>query len=148
MEYFLREEHKSNSLFFLFKVGLSFTRRGEWLRLGHVSAVLEPFGLSCYFSGFSAQAVAEYLVLCSWSWLLTLCIKLCFWGGTNDDIGIVLQCLDVMLAKRRKQVSQQRALAFMKRLSTLALHVLPHSSIGILATNRILMQVSFTCWIF
>uniref|UniRef100_A0A8C2U8I9 Nucleolar complex protein 3 homolog n=1 Tax=Coturnix japonica TaxID=93934 RepID=A0A8C2U8I9_COTJA len=61
-------------------------------------------------------------------------------GGTNDDIGIVLQCLDVMLAKRRKQVSQQRALAFMKRLSTLALHVLPHSSIGILATNRILMQ--------
>ncbi|XP_072195709.1 nucleolar complex protein 3 homolog [Excalfactoria chinensis] len=61
-------------------------------------------------------------------------------GATNDDIGIVLRCLDVMLAKRRKQVSQQRALAFMKRLSTLALHVLPHSSIGILATNRILMQ--------
>ncbi|OXB53669.1 hypothetical protein ASZ78_013386 [Callipepla squamata] len=61
-------------------------------------------------------------------------------GGTNKDIGIVLQCLDVMLAKRRKQVSQQRALAFMKRLSTLALHVLPNSSIGILATNRILMQ--------
>ncbi|XP_065602227.1 nucleolar complex protein 3 homolog [Cyrtonyx montezumae] len=61
-------------------------------------------------------------------------------GGTNNDIGIVLQCLDVMLAKRRKQVSQQRALAFMKRLSTLALHVLPNSGIGILATNRILMQ--------
>ncbi|KAM9548657.1 nucleolar complex protein 3 homolog [Guaruba guarouba] len=61
-------------------------------------------------------------------------------GGTNDDIGIVLQCLDVMFAKRRKQVSQQRALAFLKRLSTLALHVLPNSSVGILATNRILMQ--------
>ncbi|NXK48911.1 NOC3L protein, partial [Chauna torquata] len=61
-------------------------------------------------------------------------------GSTNDDIGIVLQCLDVMLAKRRKQVSQQRALAFIKRLSTLALHVLPNSSIGILATNRVLMQ--------
>uniref|UniRef100_A0A8B9P425 Nucleolar complex protein 3 homolog n=1 Tax=Apteryx owenii TaxID=8824 RepID=A0A8B9P425_APTOW len=61
-------------------------------------------------------------------------------GGTNDDIGIVLQCLDVMLAKRRKQVSQQRALAFIKRLSTLALHVLPNSSIGILATNRVLMH--------
>ncbi|KAM4669837.1 nucleolar complex protein 3 homolog [Amazona ochrocephala] len=61
-------------------------------------------------------------------------------GGTNDDIEIVLQCLDVMFAKRRKQVSQQRALAFLKRLSTLALHVLPNSSIGILATNRILMQ--------
>ncbi|NXD70094.1 NOC3L protein, partial [Eolophus roseicapillus] len=62
-------------------------------------------------------------------------------GGTNDDVGIVLQCLDVMFAKRRKQVSQQRALAFLKRLSTLALHVLPNSSVGILATNRILMQM-------
>ncbi|XP_054687323.1 nucleolar complex protein 3 homolog isoform X2 [Grus americana] len=54
--------------------------------------------------------------------------------------GIVLQCLDVMFAKRRKQVSQQRALAFLKRLSTLALHVLPNSSVGLLATNRVLMQ--------
>ncbi|NXF03768.1 NOC3L protein, partial [Smithornis capensis] len=61
-------------------------------------------------------------------------------GGSNEDIGIVLQCLDVMFAKRRKQVSQQRALAFLKRLSTLALHVLPNSSVGILATNRVFMQ--------
>ncbi|NXG49950.1 NOC3L protein, partial [Psilopogon haemacephalus] len=61
-------------------------------------------------------------------------------GRTNDDIEIVLQCLDVMFAKRRKQVSQQRALAFLKRLSTLALHVLPNSSVGVLATNRVLMQ--------
>ncbi|NWI89455.1 NOC3L protein, partial [Pitta sordida] len=61
-------------------------------------------------------------------------------GGTNEDMGIVLQCLDVMFAKRRKQVSQQRALAFLKRLSTLALHVLPNSSVGILATNRAFMQ--------
>ncbi|KGL96258.1 Nucleolar complex protein 3, partial [Charadrius vociferus] len=62
-------------------------------------------------------------------------------GRTNVDIEIVLQCLDVMFAKRRKQVSQQRALAFLKRLSTLALHVLPNSSVGILATNRVLMQI-------
>nr|XP_055156218.1 nucleolar complex protein 3 homolog isoform X2 [Nyctereutes procyonoides] len=61
-------------------------------------------------------------------------------GATNEDVEIVLQCLDVMLTKRRKQVSQQRALAFIKRLCTLALHVLPNSSIGILATNRILMH--------
>ncbi|XP_037659791.1 nucleolar complex protein 3 homolog isoform X2 [Choloepus didactylus] len=61
-------------------------------------------------------------------------------GATNEGVEIVLQCLDVMLAKRRKQVSQQRALAFIKRLTTLALHVLPNSSIGILATNRILMH--------
>ncbi|XP_053464298.1 nucleolar complex protein 3 homolog [Nycticebus coucang] len=61
-------------------------------------------------------------------------------GATNEGVEIVLQCLDVMLTKRRKQVSQQRAFAFIKRLCTLALHVLPNSSIGILATTRILMH--------
>lgn len=63
-------------------------------------------------------------------------------GATNDGIEIVLHCLDVMLTKRRKQVSHQRALAFIKRLCTLALQVLPNSSIGLLATTRILMHVS------
>ncbi|XP_010630369.1 nucleolar complex protein 3 homolog isoform X2 [Fukomys damarensis] len=61
-------------------------------------------------------------------------------GATNESVEIVLQCLDVMLTKRRKQVSQQRALAFIKRLCTLALQVLPNSSIGILATIRTLMH--------
>nr|XP_048294910.1 nucleolar complex protein 3 homolog [Myodes glareolus]XP_048294911.1 nucleolar complex protein 3 homolog [Myodes glareolus] len=61
-------------------------------------------------------------------------------GATNDGIEIVLHCLDVMLTKRRKQVSHQRALAFIKRLCTLALQVLPNSSIGLLATTRILMH--------
>ncbi|XP_075072534.1 nucleolar complex protein 3 homolog [Mixophyes fleayi] len=61
-------------------------------------------------------------------------------GSTNDDTLIALQCLELMLTKRRKQVSPQRALAFIKRLSTLALHVLPNSCIGILSTNRGLLQ--------
>ncbi|KAK2118912.1 Nucleolar complex protein 3 [Saguinus oedipus] len=61
-------------------------------------------------------------------------------GATNEGVEIVLQCLDVMLTKSRKQVSQQRALAFVKCLCTLALHVLPNSSIGILATTRKLMH--------
>ncbi|KAM5236464.1 nucleolar complex protein 3 homolog [Ctenodactylus gundi] len=61
-------------------------------------------------------------------------------GATNEGVELVLQCLDVMLTKRRKQVSQQRALAFIKRLCTLALQVLPNSSIGILATTRGLMH--------
>ncbi|MGH0169526.1 UNVERIFIED_CONTAM: hypothetical protein FKN15_056966 [Acipenser sinensis] len=61
-------------------------------------------------------------------------------GTANDDMIIVLQCLDVMLTKRRKQVSVQRALAFIKRLTTLSLQVLPNSTIGILATNRVLMH--------
>ncbi|XP_005991626.1 nucleolar complex protein 3 homolog [Latimeria chalumnae] len=61
-------------------------------------------------------------------------------GATNDAMMIVLQCLDVMLTKRRKQVSLQRAFAFIKRLTTLALHVLPDSTVGILASNRMLMH--------
>ncbi|XP_063163479.1 nucleolar complex protein 3 homolog [Candoia aspera] len=62
-------------------------------------------------------------------------------GATNEDAAIVLQCLDLMLTKRRKQVTQQRALAFIKRLSTVALQLLPASGIGILATNRTLMHI-------
>ncbi|KAI1886877.1 hypothetical protein AGOR_G00200310 [Albula goreensis] len=66
-------------------------------------------------------------------------------GASNDDVAIVLQCLDVMLMKRRKQVTLQRALAFTKRLSTLSLQVLPNSSVGILAANRTLMHAFPKC---
>ncbi|XP_069581246.1 nucleolar complex protein 3 homolog [Brachyistius frenatus] len=61
-------------------------------------------------------------------------------GSPNDDIIIVLRCLDAMLTRRRKQVSLQRAMAFVKRLSTLSLHVLPNASVGILAATRAAMH--------
>ncbi|XP_037318988.2 nucleolar complex protein 3 homolog [Pungitius pungitius] len=57
-------------------------------------------------------------------------------GGPNDDIIIVLRCLDAMLTRRRKQVSLPRAMAFVKRLSVLSLHVLPNASVGLLAAGR------------
>ncbi|XP_054622935.1 nucleolar complex protein 3 homolog isoform X2 [Dunckerocampus dactyliophorus] len=57
-------------------------------------------------------------------------------GAPNNDIVIVLRCLDAMLVRRRKQVTLQRAMAFIKRLSMLSLHVLPNASVGILAANR------------
>lgn len=66
-------------------------------------------------------------------------------GGRNEDTAIVLQCLDVMLTKRRKQVTLQRAQGFLKRLSTLSLHLLPDSSVGILAANRTLMHAFPKC---
>nr|XP_055032367.1 nucleolar complex protein 3 homolog isoform X1 [Misgurnus anguillicaudatus] len=66
-------------------------------------------------------------------------------GCANEDTSIVLQCLDVMLAKRRKQVTLQRAQAFVKRLDTLALHVLPDSCVGILAANRTLLHTFPKC---
>uniref|UniRef100_A0A3B5MRX5 Nucleolar complex protein 3 homolog n=1 Tax=Xiphophorus couchianus TaxID=32473 RepID=A0A3B5MRX5_9TELE len=65
-------------------------------------------------------------------------------GAPNDDIIIVLRCLDAMLTRRRKQVTLQRAMAFFKRLSVLSLHVLPNASIGILAANRATMHVSLS----
>uniref|UniRef100_A0A1A8LCJ6 Nucleolar complex protein 3 homolog n=2 Tax=Nothobranchius pienaari TaxID=704102 RepID=A0A1A8LCJ6_9TELE len=62
-------------------------------------------------------------------------------AGTPDyDIIIVLRCLDAMLTRRRKQVSLQRAMAFVKRLGVLSLHVLHNSSVGILAANRATMH--------
>lgn len=142
-KYFLRKEHRNNSTFFLFKAGLFWAKRdGCLMSVSHGRCLSLPA-----FMLFSVPVSAHSRVssCMSMGWFLTLCMKFCFWGGTNEDIGIVLQCLDVMFAKRRKQVSQQRALAFLKRLSILALHVLPNSSVGILATNRIFMQVSFTC---
>ncbi|XP_052426489.1 nucleolar complex protein 3 homolog [Carassius gibelio] len=66
-------------------------------------------------------------------------------GGRNEDTAIVLQCLDIMLTKRRKQVTLQRAQGFLKRLSTLSLHLLPDSSVGILAANRTLMHAFPKC---
>ncbi|KAL0180068.1 hypothetical protein M9458_025510, partial [Cirrhinus mrigala] len=58
--------------------------------------------------------------------------------GTNENTEIVLQCLDIMLTKRRKQ-------GFLKRLSTLGLHLMPDSCVGILAANRTLIHVSQYC---
>ncbi|XP_037547232.1 nucleolar complex protein 3 homolog [Nematolebias whitei] len=61
-------------------------------------------------------------------------------SGADDDIIIVLRCLDAMLTRRRKHVTPQRAMAFIKRLSTLSVHVLPNASVGILAANRATMH--------
>lgn len=61
-------------------------------------------------------------------------------GAPSDDVIILLRCLDAMLTRRRKQVSLQRAMAFIKRLSMLSLHVLPNASVGILAASRAAMH--------
>lgn len=47
-----------------------------------------------------------------------------------------------MLIRRKKQVTLQRALAFMRRLSMLSMHVLPNASVGLLAACRANMHVS------
>ncbi|XP_049418635.1 nucleolar complex protein 3 homolog isoform X1 [Epinephelus fuscoguttatus] len=66
-------------------------------------------------------------------------------GAPNDDVIILLRCLDAMLTRRRKQVTLQRAMAFVKRLSMLSLHVLPNASVGILAASRAAMHAFPKC---
>ncbi|XP_020513097.2 nucleolar complex protein 3 homolog [Labrus bergylta] len=66
-------------------------------------------------------------------------------GGPNDDIIIVLRCLDAMLTRRKKKVTLQRAMAFVKRLSMLSLQVEPNASVGILAASRATMHAFPKC---
>lgn len=54
----------------------------------------------------------------------------------SETVTVVLQCLDAMINKRRKQVSQQRVLAFMKRLMTLSLQQNPEGAVAFLAQAR------------
>lgn len=65
-------------------------------------------------------------------------------GKSNEDLPIALDCLDILVNKRRKQVSQQRALAFLKRLSMLALQMDSNSALAVIATVRDMMQVSWS----
>ncbi|TNN04234.1 nucleolar complex protein 3 homolog [Takifugu flavidus] len=66
-------------------------------------------------------------------------------GAPNDDVIIVLQCLDAMLTRRRKQVTLQRVMAFIKRLSVLSLHTLPNASVALLSTTRALLHAFPRC---
>ncbi|XP_053407293.1 nucleolar complex protein 3 homolog [Mercenaria mercenaria] len=62
-------------------------------------------------------------------------------GITSQDVGVVLQCLDVMISKRKRQVSQQRILAFIKRLATLCVQQTSSGMLGLLAAIRSFMLI-------
>uniref|UniRef100_A0A8C4ZA17 Nucleolar complex protein 3 homolog n=1 Tax=Gadus morhua TaxID=8049 RepID=A0A8C4ZA17_GADMO len=96
--------------------------------------------LHCIQTAFNILSGQGYPILNSLSLSLSLSS-----GAPNDDIIIVLQCLDVMLTKRRKQVTLQRAMAFVKRLCTLSMHVLPNASIGIMAASRAVFHAFPKC---
>ncbi|KAK5850357.1 hypothetical protein PBY51_001245 [Eleginops maclovinus] len=66
-------------------------------------------------------------------------------GAPNDDIIIVLRCVDAMLTRRRKQVSLQRAMAFIKRLSTLSLTLLPSGATATLHCCRAALHAFPKC---
>ncbi|KAL4231174.1 Nucleolar complex protein 3 [Mactra antiquata] len=60
-------------------------------------------------------------------------------GCTSNDIPIILDCLDIMISKRKRQVSQQRVLAFIKRLATLSTIQTSAGTLGMLSAIRTLM---------
>ncbi|XP_048745661.2 nucleolar complex protein 3 homolog [Ostrea edulis] len=57
-------------------------------------------------------------------------------GISSDDASIVLECVECMLGRRKRQISQQRVLAFIKRICTLSLQQEGHCCVALLATLR------------
>ncbi|XP_060069533.1 nucleolar complex protein 3 homolog [Ylistrum balloti] len=57
-------------------------------------------------------------------------------GSSSEDIPIILSCLDAMVTRRKRQISQQRVLAFIKRLLTLSLMQSYEGSLGLLLAVR------------
>ncbi|XP_074640489.1 nucleolar complex protein 3 homolog [Tubulanus polymorphus] len=55
---------------------------------------------------------------------------------SDELVLIILECLDLMLIKRKKQVTQKRALGYIKRLTGIVLQQNSHSAIGLLASIR------------
>ncbi|XP_064602722.1 nucleolar complex protein 3 homolog isoform X2 [Liolophura sinensis] len=61
-------------------------------------------------------------------------------GSSIEDIALILDCLDVVVSRRKRQISEHRILAYIKRLCTLCLQLLPHGSIATLAMCKTLIQ--------
>jgi nucleolar complex protein 3 len=75
-------------------------------------------------------------------------------GKNYDDIESIIETLDIVLIKRRKTITQHRFLAFIKRLMTMCLQVLPNAGLGLMGIVRMSMLVSIfsfmheKCFIF
>ncbi|XP_047114636.1 nucleolar complex protein 3 homolog isoform X1 [Schistocerca piceifrons] len=63
-------------------------------------------------------------------------------GKSQDDMQIALRTLDAVLIKRRKKISNQRLLAFTKRVSTLALQLLHNGTLSCLALVKTILTMN------
>lgn len=61
-------------------------------------------------------------------------------GSNSQDAFIVLQCLEEMLKKRRKQVPSQRVSGFVKRLCTVSLHSQANGALAFLSYVKSFLQ--------
>ncbi|XP_014661540.1 PREDICTED: nucleolar complex protein 3 homolog [Priapulus caudatus] len=62
-------------------------------------------------------------------------------GTTSNDAPLALKCMEMMIIKRRKQVSFHRVVAFIKRLCILSLQLEHNSTIAVLIIVRALLQL-------
>ncbi|XP_005184384.1 nucleolar complex protein 3 homolog [Musca domestica] len=63
-------------------------------------------------------------------------------GKNHDDFRIILQTLDEVLVKRRRNMSQQRLMAFIKRLLMVGLNLLHHGTLATLGTIKTTFQLT------
>ncbi|XP_067615476.1 nucleolar complex protein 3 [Eurosta solidaginis] len=63
-------------------------------------------------------------------------------GKNHEDFRIILGTLDEVLVKRRRNMSQQRLMAFIKRLLMLSMHLLHHGTLATLGTIKTTFQLT------
>jgi len=62
-------------------------------------------------------------------------------GKSSEDLAIGIQCLNVLIGKRRRQVAPQRVIAFVKRLLTLSLQTSANGTLALLGLSKCIMSV-------
>lgn len=71
-------------------------------------------------------------------------LLVCDAGKNHDDFQIILKTLNEVLVKRRKNISQSRMMAFIKRIITLSLQLLSHGTVACLGIVKSVMQATST----
>lgn len=69
-------------------------------------------------------------------------IFVCNAGKNHEDFQIILKTLNEVLLKRRKNISQHRLMAFIKRVVTLSLHLMNHGTLAALGIVKNVMQLT------
>uniref|UniRef100_A0A182QYP2 NOC3-like protein n=1 Tax=Anopheles farauti TaxID=69004 RepID=A0A182QYP2_9DIPT len=62
-------------------------------------------------------------------------------GKNHEDMESILKTLDIILFKRRRNVTYHRHVSFVKRLATLCLQVLPNGTLGLVSLIRSSMNM-------
>lgn len=69
-------------------------------------------------------------------------LLVCDAGKNHDDVQIIIKTLMEVLVKRRKNISQSRLMAFIKRIVTLSTQLLNHGTMACLGIVKTVMQAT------